>query len=90
MASQYARGKQLIEEKKLDEAIVALTSALKESPTSPVYLTTRALAYQRNKQYPEALADADAAVVVEHPAPAPAASVQTRDVRPSSGTVVAG
>ena len=66
MASQYARGKQLIEEKKLDEAIVALTSALKESPTSPVYLTTRALAYQRNKQYPEALADADAAVVYAH------------------------
>jgi suppressor of G2 allele of SKP1 len=66
MASQYARGKQLIEEKKLDEAIIALTSALKESPTSPVYLTTRALAYQRNKQYPEALADADAAVVYAH------------------------
>jgi len=66
MASQYARGKQLIEEKKLDEAIVALTSALKESPTSPAYLTSRALAYQRNKQYPEALADADAAVVYAH------------------------
>jgi suppressor of G2 allele of SKP1 len=66
MASQYARGKQLIEEKKLDEAVVALTSALKESPTSPVYLTARALAYQRNKQYPEALADANAAVVYAH------------------------
>jgi suppressor of G2 allele of SKP1 len=66
MASQHARGKQLIEEKKLDEAIVALTSALKESPASPVYLTTRALAYQRNKQYQEALADADAAVVYAH------------------------
>jgi suppressor of G2 allele of SKP1 len=66
MASQYARGKQLIEEKKLDEAIVALTTALKESPTSPVYLTTRALAYQRNKQYHEALADANAAVVYAH------------------------
>jgi len=66
MASQYARGKQLIEEKKLDEAVVALTSALKESPTSPAYLTTRALAYQRNKQYPEALADANAAVVYAH------------------------
>ena len=66
MASQYARGKQLIEEKKLDEAIVALTTALKESPTSPVYLTTRALAYQRSKQYHEALADANAAVVYAH------------------------
>jgi suppressor of G2 allele of SKP1 len=66
MASQYARGKQLIEEKKLDEAVVALTSALKESATSPVYLTTRALAYQRNKQYQEALADANAAVVYAH------------------------
>jgi suppressor of G2 allele of SKP1 len=66
MASQYARGKQLIEEKKLDEAIVALTSALKESPTSPVYLTSRALAYQRNKQFTEALADANAAVVYAH------------------------
>jgi suppressor of G2 allele of SKP1 len=66
MATQAARGKQLIEEKKLGEAIVALTAALKESPTSPAYLTLRALAYQRNKQYPEALADADAAVVHAH------------------------
>ena len=66
MASQHARGKQLIEDKKPDEAIVALTSALKESPTSPAYLTTRALAYQRNKQYTEALADANAAVVYAH------------------------
>jgi len=66
MATQAARGKQLIEEKKFDEAVVALTAALKESPTSPAYLTQRALAYQRNKQYPEALADANAAVVHAH------------------------
>jgi suppressor of G2 allele of SKP1 len=66
MATQAARGKQLIEEKKFEEAVVALTAALKESPTSPAYLTQRALAYQRNKQYTEALADADAAVVFAH------------------------
>ena len=56
----------MIDEKKPDEAVVALTAALKESPTSPGYLTLRALAYQRNKQYPEALADAEAAVVYAH------------------------
>ena len=66
MATQAARGKQLIEDKKFEEAVLALTAALKESPTSPVYLTQRALAYQRNKQYPEALADANAAVVHAH------------------------
>jgi suppressor of G2 allele of SKP1 len=66
MATQAARGKQLIEEKKFEEAVVALTAALKESPTSPAYLTQRALAYQRNKQYTEALADAEAAVVYAH------------------------
>lgn len=66
MATQAARGKQLIEEKKFEEAVLAFTSALNESPTSPVYLTQRALAYQRNKQYPEALADANAAVVHAH------------------------
>lgn len=66
MATQAAHAKQLIEDKKFDEAVVALTAALKESPTSPAYLTQRALAYQRNKQYPEALADANAAVVHAH------------------------
>lgn len=66
MATQAARGKQLIEEKKFEEAVVALTAALKESPTSPAYLTQRALAYQRTKQYTEALADAEAAVVHAH------------------------
>lgn len=66
MASQAARGKQLIEEKKFEEAVIAFTTALKESPTSPAYLTQRALAYQRNKQYAEALADANAAVVHAH------------------------
>ena len=66
MATQAARGKQLIEEKKFEEAVVALTAALKESPTSPAYLTQRALAYQRNKQYTEALADAEAAAVHAH------------------------
>jgi suppressor of G2 allele of SKP1 len=63
MATQAAIGKRLIEEKKFEEAVAAFTTALKESPTSPAYLTQRALAYQRNKQYPEALADANAAVV---------------------------
>jgi suppressor of G2 allele of SKP1 len=66
MATQAARGKQLIDEKNFGDAIVAFTAALKESPTSPVYFTQRALAYQRNKQYPEALADANAAVVYAH------------------------
>lgn len=66
MASHAARGKQLIDEKKYDEAIAALTTALKESPTSPDYLNKRAMAYQRNLQFHEALSDANAAVVHAH------------------------
>lgn len=66
MATQAARGKELIEAGKYQEAIEPLTTALKESPTSPNYLTLRALAYQRSQQYPEALADAEAAVAYAH------------------------
>lgn len=66
MATQAARGKHLMGEKKFEEAVVAFTAALKESPTSPVYLTQRASAYQKNKQYTEALADVNAAVVHAH------------------------
>lgn len=62
MASSAAHGKQHIEASQYPQAIEAYTTALKESPTSPAYLTARSLSYQRNKQLPEALADADAAV----------------------------
>lgn len=66
MSSSAARGKQMVEASNYAEAIKEFTSALKESPTSPIYLTSRALAYQRTQQYPEALADAEAAVVHAH------------------------
>lgn len=66
MSSSAARGKQMIETSNYAEAIKEYTSALKEAPTSPIYLTSRALAHQRTQQYPEALADAEAAVVHAH------------------------
>lgn len=57
------RGKKALKDNKYDEAIGLLTSALKASPTSPDYLITRSTAYQRNKQYDPALADAEQAVL---------------------------
>ncbi|KAM0723986.1 hypothetical protein Q7P37_000977 [Cladosporium fusiforme] len=66
MSTSAIRGKQMIETSNYAEAIKEFTSALKEYPTSPLFLTSRALAYQRSQQLPEALADADAAVVQAH------------------------
>jgi tetratricopeptide (TPR) repeat protein len=53
-ASQYA------------EAIQHYTSALGVNPTAVKYYIGRSTAYQRAKEYPEALADAEIAVVLAH------------------------
>ena len=50
-------------ESKYPEAISEYTAALKQAPTSPDYLIQRSAAYLRTKQYHEALADAEHAVV---------------------------
>jgi len=60
---QAARGKKALAEGKYTEAISDFTAALKTSPTSPDYLTQRSIAHQRAKNYPEALADANNAVL---------------------------
>jgi len=60
---QAARGKKALAEGKYTEAIADFTAALKTSPTSPDYLTQRSVANQRAKNYPEALADANNAVL---------------------------
>ncbi|KAK5111362.1 hypothetical protein LTR62_005202 [Meristemomyces frigidus] len=45
------------------EAIIQYTKALARSPTSPLYLIQRSIAYQRAKRYPGALNDANHAVI---------------------------
>jgi len=60
---QAARGKKALAEGRYTEAIADFTAALKISPTSPDYLTQRSVANQRAKNYPEALADANNAVL---------------------------
>lgn len=63
MADQAARGKKLLAESRYPEAIEQFTAALEASPTSPDYLVQRSIAYQRSKQYSQALKDAEAAVI---------------------------
>ncbi|QIX01954.1 hypothetical protein AMS68_007471 [Peltaster fructicola] len=66
MATQAAQGKQLLAESKYVEAIEKFTAALTTSPTSPDYLIQRSTAHQRNKQFSEALSDAEAALLHAH------------------------
>jgi suppressor of G2 allele of SKP1 len=63
MAAHAARGKKALEAKEYDAAIQAYTDALKEFPTSPDYFIQRSTAYQRSQRIPEALRDAEQAVV---------------------------
>lgn len=66
MATQAAQGKQLLAESKYIEAIEKFTQAIAATPTSPDYLIQRSIAYQRSKQYTNALQDAEAAVLHAH------------------------
>ncbi|KAK4565921.1 Cochaperone protein [Recurvomyces mirabilis] len=56
-------GKKALAASNYEEAITYYTKALAQSPTSPLYLIQRSTAYQRNKNYPLALADANRAVL---------------------------
>ncbi|KAK3070150.1 Cochaperone protein [Teratosphaeriaceae sp. CCFEE 6253] len=60
---QASQGKKALAESNYAAAITHYTAALKQSPTSPVYLIQRSTAYHRAKQYPEALRDANRAVL---------------------------
>ena len=63
MAEAAARGHKALATSDYELAITEYTAALKVSPTSPDYLIQRASAYQRSKKHPEALADANNAVI---------------------------
>ncbi|WPH03766.1 SGS-domain-containing protein [Acrodontium crateriforme] len=63
MATQADLGKKALLASDYEEAIKQYTAALKVSPTSPDYLIQRSTAYQRAKKLPEALSDANRAVV---------------------------
>ncbi|KAI9803913.1 MAG: hypothetical protein M1825_001793 [Sarcosagium campestre] len=65
MASAAAAGLSALESKDYPAAIKHYTTALLDTPTSPIYLIKRSTAYQRSSppQYKEALQDAEAAVV---------------------------
>ncbi|KAK3679702.1 Cochaperone protein [Recurvomyces mirabilis] len=56
-------GKKALAASNYEEAITYYTKALVQSPTSPLYLIQRSTAYQRHKNYPSALADANRAVL---------------------------
>lgn len=51
---------------KYDEAISLYTQALASNPKAAPYYIQRSTAYQRSSKYPEALADAEIAVVLAH------------------------
>ncbi|EMC94114.1 hypothetical protein BAUCODRAFT_36587 [Baudoinia panamericana UAMH 10762] len=63
MASHANAGKKALEAKDWSSAITHYTHAIADSPTSPDYLIQRSTAYQRAGQYPEALRDAENAVL---------------------------
>jgi suppressor of G2 allele of SKP1 len=58
------KGDDALSASKYTEAIEAYNQALGVSPTAVPYYIKRSTAYQRAKQYPEALADAELAVVL--------------------------
>lgn len=60
---QAALGKKALADSNFEAAIKHYTNALAQSPTSPVCLIGRSTAYQRAKQYDEALNDANRAVI---------------------------
>lgn len=63
---QAARGAAALAASNYDEAIQHYTSALSVNPNAVDYYIKRSTAYQRASKYPEALADAEIAVVLAH------------------------
>jgi suppressor of G2 allele of SKP1 len=66
-AMDYARkGDAALSASNYDEAIKHFTEAIAANPTAVKYYINRSTAYQRSAKYPEALADAEIAVVLAH------------------------
>lgn len=63
MATHAANGKAAIDKSEYQTAVDELTIALRDTPTSPVWLINRSTAYQRLGKYDLALVDADNAVL---------------------------
>ncbi|CAI6298888.1 unnamed protein product [Periconia digitata] len=63
---QAAKGAAALSAAKYDEAIQLYTQALATNPKAVSYYIQRSTAYQRCSRYPEALADAEIAVVLAH------------------------
>ncbi|KAF1363645.1 SGS-domain-containing protein [Lizonia empirigonia] len=60
------KGEAALSASNYDAAIQHFTDALHSNPAAVKYYINRATAYQRTKSYPEALADAEIAVVLAH------------------------
>ncbi|KAH7396182.1 hypothetical protein BKA66DRAFT_509258 [Pyrenochaeta sp. MPI-SDFR-AT-0127] len=60
------KGDAALSASKYDEAVQAFTDAIAVNPTAVKYYISRSTAYQRSTKYPEALADAELAVVLAH------------------------
>ncbi|KAJ4348918.1 Cochaperone protein [Ascochyta clinopodiicola] len=60
------KGEAALSASNYEEAIHHFTDALKSNPAAVKYYINRATAYQRTHKYPEALADAEIAVVLAH------------------------
>ncbi|KAF2703038.1 SGS-domain-containing protein [Pleomassaria siparia CBS 279.74] len=63
---QAARGAAALAASNYEEAISQYTKALSTNPNAVDYYIKRSTAYQRSAKYPEALADAEIAVVLAH------------------------
>lgn len=63
---QAARGAAALSASNYDDAVKHYTSALEANPSAVDYYIKRSTAYQRSSKYPEALADAEKAVVLAH------------------------
>lgn len=61
-----ARGANALSASKYDEAIEHYSKAIEQSPGAVDYYIKRSTAYQRSSKYPEALTDAEKAVVLAH------------------------
>ncbi|KAF2649154.1 SGS-domain-containing protein [Lophiostoma macrostomum CBS 122681] len=61
-----ARGAAALSASKYDEAIKNYTDAISANPNAVDYFIKRSTAYQRSSKYPEALTDAEIAVVLAH------------------------
>ncbi|KAF2179884.1 SGS-domain-containing protein [Zopfia rhizophila CBS 207.26] len=63
---QAARGAAALKDSNFEEAIKQYTAAIATNPNAVDYYIKRSTAYQRTSKYPEALADAEIAVVLAH------------------------